>query len=62
MTSHFGTLLGRRSWGSIEFSGKQTTYPSPKSTLTLISHLGQNRDLGEGKVVSQPVIDSAIWP
>ena len=31
-----------------------TTYPSPKSTLTPISHLGQNCDLEEGKVVSYP--------
>ena len=29
-------------------SGKQTTYPSPNSTLTLTSHLGQNIGLGEG--------------
>ena len=29
-------------------SGKLPTYPSPKSTLTLTSHLGQNVGLGEG--------------
>ena len=27
---------------------KRTTYPSPKLTLTLTSHLGQNVGLGEG--------------
>ena len=37
---------------SIEVSGYLTTYPSHKSTLTLTSHLGQNCDLREGKVVS----------
>ena len=30
------------------FPGKLPTYPSPKLTLTLTSHLGQNDDLGEG--------------
>ena len=34
--------------GSIEVSGRVTTYPSPKSILALTSHLGQNCDLGEG--------------
>ena len=29
-----------------------TTYPSPKSTLTLNSHLRQNCDLGMGRPVS----------
>ena len=29
-------------------SGKLPTYPSPKPTLTLTSHLGQNVGLGEG--------------
>ena len=29
-------------------SGKLPTYPSPKSTLTLTSHLGQNFGLGAG--------------
>ena len=29
-------------------SGKLPTYPSPKSTLTFTSHLGQNVGLGEG--------------
>ena len=33
---------------SIKVSGKLPTYPSPKSTLTLTSHLGQNIGLGEG--------------
>ena len=36
------------SCGSIEVSGELTTYPTPKSTLTPTSHLGQNCDLGEG--------------
>ena len=35
-------------------SGKLPTYPSPKSTLTLTSHLGQNVGLGEGWVGSFP--------
>ena len=36
--------------GSIKVSGKwpPILYPSPKSTLTLTSRLGQNADLGEG--------------
>ena len=29
-------------------SGKLPTYPSPNSTLTFASHLGQNGGLGEG--------------
>ena len=33
---------------SIYVSGKLPTYPSPKSTLTLTSHLGQNVGLGKG--------------
>ena len=35
-------------FGSISVSGKLSTYPSPKSTLTLTSHSGQNVALGEG--------------
>ena len=35
--------------GSLYVSGKLPTYPSPKPTLTLTSHLGQNIGLGEGK-------------
>ena len=30
------------------FPGKLPTYPSPKLTLTLTSHLGENDGLGEG--------------
>ena len=30
------------------FLGKLPTYPSPKLTLTLTSHLGENDGLGEG--------------
>ena len=33
---------------SVYVSGKLPTYPSPKPTLTLTSHLGQNVGLGEG--------------
>jgi len=36
--------------GSLYLSGKLPTYPSPKPTLTLTSHLGQNVGLGEGCV------------
>ena len=35
-------------FGSLYVSGKLPTYPSPKPTLTLTSHLGQNIGLGEG--------------
>ena len=34
--------------GLIWVSGKLPTYPSPKPTLTLTSHLGQNIGFGEG--------------
>ena len=37
-------------FGSLIVSGKPLTYPSPKPTLTLTSHLGQNVGLGEGYV------------
>ena len=33
---------------SLYLSGQLPTYPSPKPTLTLTSHLGQNVGLGEG--------------
>ena len=32
----------------LKVSGKLPTYPFPKLTLTLTSHLGQNVGLGEG--------------
>ena len=32
--------------------GSISTYPSPKSAITLVSHLGQNVGLGEGSVGS----------
>ena len=35
-------------FGSVYVSRKLPTYPSPKLTLTLSSHLGQNDGLGEG--------------
>ena len=35
-----------------------TTYPSPKSTLKLNSHLGQNCDLGRVRPVSYPKISN----
>ena len=34
--------------GSLYVSGKLHTYPSPKPTLALTSHLEQNVGLGEG--------------
>ena len=39
-----GPFLGRLYF----FSGKLPTYPSPKPTLTLTSHLGQNVGLRKG--------------
>ena len=35
-------------FGLLHVSGKLPTYPSPKPTLSLTSHLGQNVDLEEG--------------
>ena len=35
--------------GSLYVTGKLPTFPSPKRTLTLTSHLGQNVGLGEGR-------------
>ena len=35
--------------GSLYVSGNLPTYPSPKQTLTLTSHLRQNVGLGEGE-------------
>ena len=35
-------------FGPIQVSGRLSTYPSPKLTLTLTSHLGQNVGLVEG--------------
>ena len=34
--------------GALHVSGKMSTYPSPRPTLTLTSQVGQNVDLGEG--------------
>ena len=42
------TYRNRAKIGSIWVSRKLPTYPSPKLTLTLTSHLGQNDGLGEG--------------
>ena len=39
---------------TISLSIKLATYPSPKPTLTLSSHLRKNIGLGEGKVDSFP--------
>ena len=39
--------------GSLHVSGKLPTYPSPRPTLTLTSHLGHNVALGVGYVGSQ---------
>ena len=36
------------SWIILYVSGKLPTYPSPKPTFTLTSHLVQNVSLGEG--------------
>ena len=41
-------LFLHRDHGSIYVCGKLPTYPSPKPTLTLTFHSGQNVDLGEG--------------
>ena len=38
----------------LHVSGKLPTYPSPKPTTALTSHLGQNVGLGEGEVGSFP--------
>ena len=40
--------------GSYYLSGKLPTYPSPKPTLILTSHLRENVGLGEGQVGSFP--------
>ena len=42
----------RKKNGSLNVSRKLPTYPSPKPTLTLTSHFGQNVGLGEGQVGS----------
>ena len=42
------TYRNRAKIRSIWVSRKLPTYPSPKLTLTLTSHLGQNDGLGEG--------------
>ena len=36
-------------FGALSVSGKQPTYPSPDSTLTLTSQLGQNVGLAQGR-------------
>ena len=43
-----------RYWETLYVSGKLPTYPSPKPTVTLTSHLEQNIGLGEGYVGSFP--------
>ena len=47
MTALHGELITERSryFGSLYVSGKLPTYPSPKPTLKLTSHLGQIIDL-----------------
>ena len=47
MTALHGELIIERSryFGSLYVSGKLPTYPSPKPTLKLTSHLGQIIDL-----------------
>ena len=44
----YSRRLLRSLFGSLFVSGKLPTYPSPKPTSTLTSHLGQNVGLGEG--------------
>ena len=48
--SYFNAMPAKitRIVGSFYVSGKLPTYPSPKLTLTLTSHLGPNAGLGEG--------------
>ena len=50
----YNTEIHGKKTGSIKVSGKLPTYPSPKPTLSLTSHLGQNVGLGEGYVSSFP--------
>ena len=38
----YNTEIQGKKTGSIKVSGKLPTYPSPKPTLSLTSHLGQN--------------------
>ena len=46
--------MARTQFGSLHVSGKLPTCPSPKPTLTLSSHLGQDVGLGRGRrAVSQ---------
>ena len=46
---HFsGTSMDIIFLDKFKFLGKLLTYPSPKLTVTLTSHLGQNDGLGEG--------------
>ena len=44
---NLGPRLYGEKLGSLYISGKLPTCPSPKPTLTLTSHLGQNVGLGE---------------
>ena len=44
----YNTEIQGKKTESIKVSEKLPTYPSPKSTLSLSSHLGQNVGLGEG--------------
>ena len=46
---------------TVYVSGKLPTNPSPKPTLTLTSHLGQNVGLGEGWVCSFPETCNCFW-
>ena len=48
LTYCFFDVLVAAVTGSLYVSRKLPTYPSPKSTLTLNSQLGQNVGLGEG--------------
>ena len=48
--------------GLLYVSGKLPTYPSPKPTLTLTSHLRQNGGLAEGLVGRSPETYSGTPP
>ena len=69
--THERKQFGQKIWdfqvriqGTLYFSGKLLTYPSPKPTSTLTSHLGQNVGLDEGgkgiHAVSQKRITAMI--
>ena len=48
LSGGLGTSSSLRKLGSLYVSWKLPTYPSPKPTLTLMSHFGQSVGLGQG--------------